>query len=431
MVCNAINEDTVKAVTSESADVFTVVEKMPSFPGGTDSLVKFLSTNLRYPKLAIDKGIEGRVYVEFIVNPDGTLSHINLKDGYDIGGGCGAEAIRVVSSMPRWSPGMQHGLAVPVSMILPVKFSLIENPYLFMEDTFNREDPTIDSLTLNFKWSVDKGETIQYRILISDIGHTGAQEELESLIRQSQEQMVDPEVAIEVYQQIQEARELIKYTVTIGRESDTDELFIKIEAITTEKPTVVEYDDKPNETILANKLVAGEEIKAIIQPDNRITGDLATDDQNIFSMLFELPHGDISMNDTWELKDVELMNIEESFVVDEYDDTNHVFLSDIRVDNGDTIGVVEYLVYTYLSGWESQEDRDKDTTNSTNLSHGSPKDQFSPRGYRKLYILSYFTGYAEFSLSQGKWISYSGMWYNVIKGIRNSATATNFSLIPE
>ncbi len=106
----------------EEQPIFTVVEKDPEFPGGTDALYKYLAENIKYPQLARDNGITGKVYITFVVERDGSIA--NPKILRDIGGGCGAEAIRVVKAMPKWTPGKQRGKAVRVQFNLPVNFNL-------------------------------------------------------------------------------------------------------------------------------------------------------------------------------------------------------------------------------------------------------------------------------------------------------------------
>ena len=102
--------------------IFTVVENDPEFPGGMEALYKYLAQNMKYPQLARDNGITGKVYVTFVVEKDGSIA--NPKVLRDIGGGCGQEAIRVVKSMPKWTPGKQRGKPVRVQFNLPVNFSL-------------------------------------------------------------------------------------------------------------------------------------------------------------------------------------------------------------------------------------------------------------------------------------------------------------------
>ena len=104
------------------AEIFTVVEDNPSFPGGEAELYKFLSENIKYPELARQSGISGRVFVTFVVEPDGKVSKVKVLRG--IGGGCDEEAIRVVEKMPKWAPGKQRGKAVRVQFNLPINFQL-------------------------------------------------------------------------------------------------------------------------------------------------------------------------------------------------------------------------------------------------------------------------------------------------------------------
>jgi len=106
----------------DEAEIFTVVESMPTFPGGMGALMKYLAQNIKYPPLAKESGIQGRVFINFVVEPNGSISNVKVLRG--IGGGCDEEAVRVVKSMPKWSPGKQRGKPVRVSYNLPVKFTL-------------------------------------------------------------------------------------------------------------------------------------------------------------------------------------------------------------------------------------------------------------------------------------------------------------------
>jgi protein TonB len=106
----------------EAAPVFTIVEEMPSFSGGETNLYKYLHDNIKYPEEAKELGIQGRVYVTFVVETDGSITDIKVVRG--IGGGCDEEAVRVVKFMPRWTPGKQRGVPVRVQFNLPIKFTL-------------------------------------------------------------------------------------------------------------------------------------------------------------------------------------------------------------------------------------------------------------------------------------------------------------------
>ena len=103
-------------------EIFTVVETQPQFPGGEDSLYNFIYSNLRYPQVAKDNAIEGRVFLTFVVEKDGSITNVKIKR--DIGGGCGHEAKRVVEMMPKWIPGKQNGKPVKVQFNLPIIFKL-------------------------------------------------------------------------------------------------------------------------------------------------------------------------------------------------------------------------------------------------------------------------------------------------------------------
>jgi len=109
-------------IVEETEKPFTIVEQMPDYPGGIDELNKFLKENIKYPQMARESGIEGTVYVTFVVSKSGKISNVKVLRG--IGGGCDEEAIRVVGSMPGWIPGKQNGVAVPVQFNLPIKFIL-------------------------------------------------------------------------------------------------------------------------------------------------------------------------------------------------------------------------------------------------------------------------------------------------------------------
>ncbi len=106
----------------EEPEIFTIVEQMPSFPGGEAKLFQYLGENMKYPAMARDAGITGVVYVTFVVKEDGKIDGVRILRG--VGGGCDEEAIRVVKSMPRWTPGKQRGKSVRVQYNLPIRFVL-------------------------------------------------------------------------------------------------------------------------------------------------------------------------------------------------------------------------------------------------------------------------------------------------------------------
>jgi protein TonB len=106
----------------EEAEIFTVVEESPSFPGGDEARIKFLQENIKYPTMARESGIQGTVYVTFVVEKGGNVSDVKILRG--IGGGCDEEAIRVIRAMPKWNPGKQRGKSVRVQFNMPIKFTL-------------------------------------------------------------------------------------------------------------------------------------------------------------------------------------------------------------------------------------------------------------------------------------------------------------------
>lgn len=113
----------IKVVTNEVQDVFTVVEKMPEFPGGEVELMNFLKTNVKYPAESAKNGKQGRVMLGFIIETDGSISNIESLST-DIDPLLVNEAIRIVQAMPKWTPGKQRGQAVRVKYVLPITFRL-------------------------------------------------------------------------------------------------------------------------------------------------------------------------------------------------------------------------------------------------------------------------------------------------------------------
>ena len=107
---------------AEEQEIFLVVESPPSFPGGEAARKRFLGENLKYPQMAKESGIQGKVYVTFVVEPNGSVSGIKILRG--IGGGCDEEAIRVTKLMPTWIAGKQRGKPVRVQFNMPIKFTL-------------------------------------------------------------------------------------------------------------------------------------------------------------------------------------------------------------------------------------------------------------------------------------------------------------------
>ncbi len=101
-------------------EVFVVVEDMPSFPGG--NVQKWIAKNVKYPVLAMENGIQGKVYIQFVIERDGSITDVKVLRGVD--SSLDKEAMRVVKAMPKWKPGKQRGKPVRVSYTLPINFQL-------------------------------------------------------------------------------------------------------------------------------------------------------------------------------------------------------------------------------------------------------------------------------------------------------------------
>ncbi|MBN1924938.1 MAG: energy transducer TonB [Prolixibacteraceae bacterium] len=102
--------------------VFTTVKDMPEFPGGDKGLLRWIANSIKYPQNAIEMGIDGTVFVKFVVNTDGTVINAEIVRGVDPL--LDEEAVRVIKNMPRWKPGMQNGKLVKVMYVVPIRFEL-------------------------------------------------------------------------------------------------------------------------------------------------------------------------------------------------------------------------------------------------------------------------------------------------------------------
>ena len=111
--------DEKEEVTEE---IFVVVEEQPEFPGGNAAMMKFLGDNIKYPVIAQENGIQGRVITNFVVERDGSITDVQVVRGVDPS--LDKEAIRVIQSMPKWKPGLQHGKPVKVKFTIPIIYNL-------------------------------------------------------------------------------------------------------------------------------------------------------------------------------------------------------------------------------------------------------------------------------------------------------------------
>ena len=106
----------------EVEEIFTIVEQQADYPGGIAKFYKFVGKKMKYPSTARRMNVQGKVYVQFVVDTDGSITDVKAMKG--IGSGCDEEAVRVVKSSPKWNPGKQRGRAVKVRRIIPIVFKL-------------------------------------------------------------------------------------------------------------------------------------------------------------------------------------------------------------------------------------------------------------------------------------------------------------------
>lgn len=112
----------IEAEEEVTDEIFTIVEKYAEYPGGSANFYKYISKNLKYPEPARRLGVEGRVFVQFVVERDGSITDVKALKG--IGGGCDEEAVRIVSKSPSWEPARQRGQPVRSRVIIPLIFTL-------------------------------------------------------------------------------------------------------------------------------------------------------------------------------------------------------------------------------------------------------------------------------------------------------------------
>ena len=114
--------ETTNQVVEEEAPAFIVVEEMPIFPGGDGEMMKYIANNIKYPQICRENNISGKVFVNFIVNEQGKVDKVKVVRGVDPY--LDKEAIRVIQSLPDWTPGRQRGKAVRVQFTIPISFAL-------------------------------------------------------------------------------------------------------------------------------------------------------------------------------------------------------------------------------------------------------------------------------------------------------------------
>ena len=159
-----ISQDSLILSAKNNSLIFTLVEQMPQFPRGANGRIKYLDENIVYPMEAIRRGIQGKIYVTFIVERDGSVSNVRLLRG--IGGGCNEEAIRVIENMPKWIPGIQKGKPVRVRFNIPIIFRLGSNK---IDNEYNKgiqqmNNGFYDNAIKHFTNSIDK-QGSNYKII--------------------------------------------------------------------------------------------------------------------------------------------------------------------------------------------------------------------------------------------------------------------------
>lgn len=127
-------DSAIWGVTADGTEIYLIVEHEPEFPGGLDSLYSFLNKNIHYPEEALKNRIEGKVFAQFIVEKDGSITHAKIirdivhgsteADSLASELGCGAEALRVINMMPKWKPASNYGVIVRYQYTFPIEFSL-------------------------------------------------------------------------------------------------------------------------------------------------------------------------------------------------------------------------------------------------------------------------------------------------------------------
>jgi TonB family protein len=146
-------KDTVSK-TPNSSEYFELVDVLPEFMGGEEARIKFLRENVKYPASALEKGIQGTVYLSFVVEKDGSISNVKVVRG--VSKVLDKEAKRVISMMPKWKPGMQEGKPVRVLFNMPIKFTAKKNTIVSPKD--QKVDEKAEMIIPN---NVQKDDTIE------------------------------------------------------------------------------------------------------------------------------------------------------------------------------------------------------------------------------------------------------------------------------
>lgn len=177
----------VKSQGENVGKVFTVVEHMPEFPGGAPELYQYLARNIKYPKSAKERKAQGRVISQFVVRKDGSIVDVKIVKGVDAD--LDAEAVRVISGMPKWKPGMQKGKAVDVKYTVPVTFRLNTSKNTASDGGVTvvsypkdkNEDGTVKIKNLDDKTAVVEGPGMNGKIAFVINGKKSTEDEFKAL----------------------------------------------------------------------------------------------------------------------------------------------------------------------------------------------------------------------------------------------------------
>ncbi|HYG40175.1 MAG TPA: TonB family protein [Cytophagales bacterium] len=162
----AMDEAEIKSSNSkETKEVFTVVEKLPEFPGGMEQWTKYATGNIAFPAKSRENGIEGIVYVSFEIDEKGNVTHPKIVKGLDPD--CDKEALRVISQSPKWIPGEQKGVAVKASFTMPVKFTQSKDGKTKVTAKTN---PLNHKFSVSFNKSSSNGKTIIEGTVLDKMG---------------------------------------------------------------------------------------------------------------------------------------------------------------------------------------------------------------------------------------------------------------------
>jgi TonB family protein len=149
-------ENSIQQKDTTDPEIYTVVEQMAQYPGGTGEMMKYIQKNIHYPAKERDAGIEGKCFIKFVVEMNGSISNVEVLKGVPNGSGCDNEAVRVIKSMPNWIPGTQNGQRVRVYFNVPIIFRLTSNQQVATKDSLNDGKSTSKTEQSKYKDSLNE-----------------------------------------------------------------------------------------------------------------------------------------------------------------------------------------------------------------------------------------------------------------------------------